>query len=321
MITHISKFLWTVTTAMALCLTGCGGSGSGSADGQTGFLSLGISDGPIDAKKVCIAFNEVELKGQGEPFAIDPGGIQNINLLDFQGANAAPLLFNEEVPAGEYQWLRLGINAEDGGTGGTGDEPESPLCVGDASYVTLNDNTTHNLHIPSGAESGLKLINGITIPSNATANYTAEIDLMLSMREPIVNGMDARMRPTVRLVNNIEVGTLTGTVDSGLIPEGECPTPSVFVFDDTVVPNPIDPGDVPGADDPIATAAVTGQSNPDGTTSYDYTVGFLLAGEYKAAFTCDGETFVPTNGKQASIAPQETRTVSFTVDDLPPPPT
>lgn len=306
---YLTKSVWPVTATMLLCLTGCGSSDSAVA--PTGRLSLGISDGPIDAKKVCIAFNEVELKGQGAPFAIDPGGIQNINLLDFQGANAAPLLFNEEVPAGDYQWLRLGINAVDGGTGGTGDDPSSSLCVGDASYVTLNDNTTHNLFIPSGAESGLKLINGITIPANATANYTAEIDLMLSMKDPIVMGVDAKLRPTVRLVNNIEVGTLTGSVDPDLIPDGACPNPSVYVFDDGVTPNPIEDGANIDDQDPIATAIVDATDAADGTISYDYTVGFLLSGNYEAAFTCDGDVFVPGAGKEANITTGNTTVVPF----------
>lgn len=308
MIIHSFKFIWTVTAITLLSLAGCGGSSDRVE--QTGFLSLGISDGPIDAKKVCIAFTEVELKGQGAPFVVDLGGVQNINLLDFQGANAAPLLFNEEIVAGDYQWLRLGLNAENGGTGGTGEDPDSIDCVGDASYVTLKNNTVHNLYIPSGAESGLKLVNGITIPVNATANYTAEIDLMLSMKDPIVMGDDAKLRPTVRLVNNVEVGTLTGDVHIDLVPDDACAVPSVFVFDDNVTPNPIAIADAVDENDPIATAMVE-KRDDNGTISYDYTVGFLLSGNYKAAFTCDGQTFVPDVGKDANISAGTVTTVSF----------
>ena len=307
MITHSFKFVWTVTAITLLSLAGCGGSSDPVE--QTGFLSLGISDGPIDAKKVCIAFTEVELKGQGKPFVVDLGGVQNINLLYFQGANAAPLLFNEKIDAGDYQWLRLGVNAEIGEPGGTGDIPASPDCIGDASYVTLKNDSVHNLYIPSGAESGLKLVNGITIPVNATANYTAEIDLMLSMKDPILMG-DAKLRPTVRLVNNIEVGTLTGDVHIDLVPDGECPDPSVFVFDDSVTPNPIEIADAVDENDPIATAMVE-KRDDNGTISYDYTVGFLLSGSYKAAFTCDGQTFDPDVVKDANISAGTVTTVSF----------
>ncbi len=320
MITHVSKLKLTAAAAL-LALAGCD-SGSGPVE-QTGFLSLGISDGPIDAKKVCIAFTGVELKGQGAPMVLpDPDEesdfLQNINLMDHQGSNAAPLLFNEEIPAGEYQWLRLAVNADMGGPGGNGDLTESSECIGDASYVTLKDGTTYNLYIPSGAESGLKLVNGITIPVNARAEYTAEIDLMLSMRDsipPELPEQDVKMRPTVRLVNNVEVGTLTGDVT---IPAGECANPMVFVFDDNITPNAIAIADAPlDEDDPIATAMVEPKQNADGEEAladpndHTYTVGFLLAGEYEAAFTCDGTEFQPREGKPVTIRVGEVTTVPF----------
>jgi hypothetical protein len=44
---------------------------------------------------------------------------------------------------------------------------------------------------------------------------------------------------------------------------------------------------------------------------YDYTVGFLLAGNYEVAFTCDGETFEPAAGKSAAITEQQLTTVDF----------
>ncbi len=320
MITHVSK-LRLMAAAALMALAGCD-SGSGPVE-QTGFLSLGISDGPIDADKVCIAFTGVELKGQGAPFMVDVGeadvpDVVNINLITVPGDNAAPLLSNEEIPAGEYQWLRLAVNAEVGGTGGTGDDPTSVECVGDASYVSIGG-TPYNLYIPSGAESGLKFVNGITIPATVPVAYTAEFDLMLSMKEPIVEGEDAKMRPTVRLVNNIEVGTLTGDVDSGLVDgcpapadDSNAPGPMVFVFNDGVTPNAIEAADAPADDnDPVATAKVETLENLDGTTSYDYTVGFLPEGNYEAAFTCDGTEFQPREGKPVTIRVGEVTTVPF----------
>lgn len=302
-------FFFAFTAAVLFSLAGCGGSGSGE---KTGSLSLGVSDGPIhNAVKVCVAFSEVELKGEGAPFTIDLGGVQNVNLLDFQGANAAPLLFNEQILAGEYKWVRLGVNAELGGTGGTGDDSASNLCAGDASYIAMDGDagyTTHNMYVPSGAQSGLKLINGFTIPANRSANLTAEFDLMRSITGPPGLNPDVVFRPTVRLVSDLEVGTLTGQVLNELATAEAC-EPSVYVFDDGVMPN----GIVDGEDDPIdpiATAMVNEQVDGEVTT-YHYSVGFLLAGDYEVAFTCDNETFEPVNGKPATIAAQTVTTVDF----------
>ena len=313
MISTKQGLLYTFATTAALVLAGCGGSGSGSGD-KTGLLSLGVSDGPVHgAVKVCIAFDEIEFKGQGQSFTVDPGGIQNINLLDFQGANAAPLLFNEELPAGEYQWMRLGVNAVMGGPGGTGDDPTTNLCAGDASYVAmdpLQGGTVHNLYIPSGAQTGLKLVGGFTVPANGSADFTAEIDLMKSLTAPPGLDPDVVFRPTIRLVNNAEVGTLTGIVSDTLATAEAC-EPSVYVFDDGVTPNAIDT-ETDDPNDPIATAMVHAQMNADETTTYSYTVGFLLAGNYEVAFTCDnGTTFEPANGKPAMITAHGTETVSF----------
>jgi hypothetical protein len=68
--------------------------------------------------------------------------------------------------------------------------------------------------------------------------------------------------------------------------------PSVFVFDEGVTPNAIDEME----DDPVATALVS-----LGNSGYEYAVGYLVAGNYNVAFTCDGETFEPIDGKAAPI--------------------
>ena len=52
-------------------------------------------------------------------------------------------------------------------------------------------------------------------------------------------------------------------------------------------------------DDPVATAIVNEQMGADEMIEYHYTIGFLLAGEYEAAFTCNGTDFEPVGGKPA----------------------
>jgi hypothetical protein len=164
----------TLTAAGLLSLAGCG---SGSGD-ETGFLSLGISDGPVhDAQKVCITFDEIEFKkGDGAPFVVALDPAEKVNLLDFQGANAAPILIDQELPAGDYQWMRLGLDAELGSNGGAGDTG-GIMCDGEGSYIVMDDQSVYNLYVPSGAETGLKLVSGFTVPVNGSADFTAEFDL------------------------------------------------------------------------------------------------------------------------------------------------
>jgi len=307
-------------TSIVVMLTGCG-SGNGSSDADPinaiGRISLGISDAPIhDARKVCIQFTEIEFKGEGPSTVITLDPAETINLLDFQGANAYPILTSQELPAGEYQWMRLGVNAVRGGNGGLGDDPASDDCNSDdGSYLVMNGETVHNLYVPSGANSGLKLVGGFTVPVNSNANFTTEFDLGKSLTAPPGLDPDVILRPTIHLVNNTEVGTLTGLVSNDLATAIDAATelacaPSVYVFNDGVVPNAIVEGE-DDADDPIATALVNDVTNDAGLTEYRYTVGFLLEGEYEAAFTCNGTDFEPVDGKQASIAENGVTTVDF----------
>ena len=291
-----------------LPLAGCGG---GSTSGEeTGLFSLAVSDGPIhDARKVCITFDEIEFKHSDDaPFVVVLPAPEKVNLLDFQGNNAAPLLFNEELPAGNYEWLRLGIDASLGSNGGVGDTL-GDLCDGEASYIVMNDDTVHNLFVPSGAETGLKLVSGFTVPVNGSADFTAEFDLMKSITAPPGLQPDVILKPAIRLVNNVEAGTLTGQVADTLATAPDC-EPSVYVFDDGVIPNGIEDG-VDDPDDPVATALVEELVNGAAVTEYHYTIGFLLAGDYEVAFTCNTEEFEPAEGKPATIAAQTLTTVDF----------
>ncbi len=308
-----------VAGLLAVLLGACGGSGSTTdspalpAADATGFLSLALSDGPVhDAEKVCITFDAVEFKGAGEDepsttITLDPAA--KINLLDFQGMNAAPLLVDEELAAGDYEWIRLAVDASRGSNGGAGDTGGVD-CDGEASYIVMNDGSVYNLFVPSGDQTGLKLVSGYTVPANASAAFTIEFDLMKSITAPPGLAPDVILKPALRLVNNVEVGALTGRVDPALATAEDC-APAVFLFDDGVTPNPIDDGDVADPEDPVATALVNEREADDGSLEYHYSIGFLLAGDYEAAFTCDGETFEPAEGVGVSIAVGETTIQDF----------
>jgi len=304
------KFLhrrFALAAVVVLFVAGCGDSGS---DPKTGMISLGISDGPVrDASKVCVAFYEIEFKSGGDTFTVEVDN--NVNLLDFQGRNAAPLLYNHVLPAGDYQWMRLGVNADLGGNGGLGNDDTTSNCQGTESYIAMPEGV-FNLYIPSGFKTGLKLVGGFNVPAGGTANFTAEFDLLKSVTAPRGLDPDVVLRPTIRLVNNDTAGTLTGEVSSELAAATGCDG-WVFVFEEGVVPNALDePDDLePDPFDAIFTAMVDPQTNSSGVTEYHYSFGFLPPGNYVVAFTCDGITFVPVFGKAITIEEGEVYVVNF----------
>ena len=283
----------------ALLLSSCGSDGD-SAD-ALGALSFAITDSPVDAaEKVVVRFNGIEIKpADGDAISFDFSSPRDIDLLALQGGNAAPLISGESVPAGNYNWVRLKVSAVQDN-------------VFD-SYIQI-DGVQYELRIPSGNETGLKLVSGFTVAQGGNANYTIDFDLRKSVVAPPGQAPVMMLKPALRLVNNIEVGTMTGVVDSSLIAaecEGEA-TGAVYVYSGSDV----SPDDLDGdAGDPLTSGAVT----LDEGGTYRYTIAFLAAGNYTASYSCDTDADDPESDdslvfvgtQNASITAGATTTVSF----------
>ena len=283
----------------ALLLSSCGSDGD-SAD-ALGALSFAITDSPVDAaEKVVVRFNGIEIKpADGDAISFDFSSPRDIDLLALQGGNAAPLISGESVPAGNYNWVRLKVSAVQDN-------------IFD-SYIQI-DGVQYELRIPSGNETGLKLVSGFTVAQGGNANYTIDFDLRKSVVAPPGQAPVMMLKPALRLVNNIEVGTMTGVVDSSLIAaecEGEA-TGAVYVYSGSDV----SPDDLDGdAGDPLTSGAVT----LDEGGTYRYTIAFLAAGNYTASYSCDTDADDPESDdslvfvgtQNASITAGATTTVSF----------
>ncbi|MAE35706.1 MAG: hypothetical protein CMH97_10870, partial [Oceanospirillaceae bacterium] len=129
----------------ALILTGCGGDGSSNDDGETGKVSMSVTDAPVNsALGVYVQFSGVVLikddETQEELTFDEP---KQINLLDYQAGNSVELFTDFEVEAGEYSQIRLMVDTE-----GNSD-----------TYISFADGS-FELEIPSGEQTGLKLVSG-----------------------------------------------------------------------------------------------------------------------------------------------------------------
>lgn len=253
-------------TAGALVLAGCGGdSGDSNAQGR---LSLAITDAPVDvAESVVVEFTGVSVKpvdGDAVTFEFDTP--RQIDLLDLQGGETELLLDDVTVDAGDYAWIRLSVNA--------GRQASD-------SFIALQDGSVHPLFIPSGNQSGLKLVRGFTVPANASADFTIDFDLRKSVVNPGSSGDPYILRPTLRLVDNTEVGAIAGTVDAGIAADADC-SPAVYAYDGSDVT----PDDTGSATEPVASGLV---GMNDATGVYEYRIAFLAAGDYTVALTCDAD--------------------------------
>jgi len=330
--TRTTSVLTLLLTLSALALAGCGGGGSG-AGGTTGILKLGITDAPVDAADaVVVQFAGVELKPvNGVAFSIDFATPKPLDLIALQGTNRAMLLDGEKVPAGDYEWMRLKVNAD-------------PNVAGD-SYVGI-DGAKCEMRIPSGSETGLKMIRGFTVGVGTVTDFTVDFDLRKSVVRPpgqhtmveSCGGQAYLLKPVLRIVDNLQVGSIQGTIDPTLVSQ-KCGTDAtvskvapgnVYLFgpytDTAPVPDDVDGSATDGAD-PIASAMV--MSGASGNT---YTIGFVPAGQYVVAYTCDPDqpdvdadavdtpagadevvTFTPEAGITATVTANTAKTVDFTV--------
>jgi len=270
-----------------LAVAGCGGSDGGSGGASTGTLSLQITDAAVDtAEHVYIQFSGLEIQSADgkrttlyycqdpadatktvlkDTACTTPPAPKQLDLLALNGGQAEALLNDFTLPSGHYSWIRLMVDTAD------------PL---DSYIVVLR--TRYELTIASGDETGLKLNRGFDVPADGSADFTIDFDLRKSVH--VTGTGEYMLRPTLRMVDNTMVGSISGTVGASLVPGG-C-TPAVYVFEGSGVEGSgVTPDDIDGiAPDPVTTAMVKLDSN-DGL--YKYMAAFLEAGSYTIAFTCD----------------------------------
>ncbi len=326
-----SKFL-SVAIGAAL-LAACGGGGGGDGGNRTGTLTVGITDAAVEyADAVVVQFTGVELKPRaGAAFSIDFAP-RSLDLLALQGMDRALLLDGVTVPAGEYEWMRLKVNADP--------------AVGGDSFVRLEQGGEEcEMRIPSGDQTGLKLVRGFTVGVGSVTDFTIDFDLRKSVvappgqRMPMAGcgGQVFMLKPALRLVDNLHVGSISGAVDPNLV-ASQCGLPTdppypgnVYLFGPVPVGGTVVPDDDDGVEsDPNGADAITAAIvNPD---TFRYTIGFVPPGNYVVAYTCDlddpamdadvvpeppaiGETveFTPSAGTPVTVAPGAAAEVNFTV--------
>lgn len=289
---------------LTVLLTACGGGSDGDNNTQppsNAKMSLAFSDAPVDhVSKVCIAVANIsinpvsgsELGWSTASFlssALDdgctPAGVSiplddnghpqftYIDLLAYQGSKTRQLLDSQDVVAGEYSQMRLEIL--------DGTQSENQYDNGAPySYVLQDDGVIKPLEVPSNE---LKL-DAFTIAANGTSIFTTEFDLRHSM---VLPGHEEhyKLKPRgVRLVNNTEVATVKGTVNSGLC--GGVLTDKAFVYFydelrmDDAYPDMADLDNGFYASAPVL---------PRTGGGYGYELGFVNLGHYDVVLICNGD--------------------------------
>lgn len=282
----------TFSTVAAISLAGCGGAAT------DGTLSLSVTDAPVDnASHVWIQFAGVELHNASgtESFTFDQP--KRLDLLTLQGSTSAPLLDSVSLAAGSYQWIRLMVDAgPDHGT---------------ASSIVLTDGSEHALTVPSGSETGLKLVRGFTIAQGGSADFTIDFDL----RKSVVSSANGyTLKPTLRVVDNAVVGHVAGEVDETLMSTHSCTEQNAAVYLFAGADAAFD--DVGSAQGPLASSLVR---YDESNSRYGWKVGFVEPGVYTVGLTCQAnlddpetnDTIIPVGQANVTVVGGATARYDF----------
>lgn len=288
----VGMLAWLVAAILGLsACSGRGGSSMGAP--STPQMRLSVADAPPadGAPHVVVQFTGVELTGNaGNPVTITFPSPKSIDLVT-QSGTASAQLFNQPIPPGSYGQVRLMVNAD----GNASD-----------SYIVLADGSMHGLIIPSGMQTGLKLVSGFTVPASGVVDYTIDFDLRQAITCPPGQAPACLLKPALRLVDNTTVGNIQGQITSTL--PGAC-MPGVYLYAGTVTrPEDMNSGAAStDTNQPLASRVPVATSAPP----YYYQFTFLTPGTYTVAFTCQADKDNPDQADPAvTLIPVGTTTVS-----------
>jgi hypothetical protein len=257
---------WLAVVAVAGCL--------GNDVVKSGTLDIRITDAAVDGVgKVVLQFSGIDLHSDDGTQTFVYSRPKQIDMLQYTGGRFEVLLNPVEVPAGDYDWVRLRID-----TAAAGD-----------SYVELEDGSRHELTVTRSDNIGVRVNETFNVPKDENKSITLDLDLRKSLFES--NGAYTLV-PSIRLVDSDTAGRIRAFVDPEFFDEASCMDGGAFVY---VFPGQgTSPTDLSGsALDPVTTVPVTKFSVEGSPDVYIGDAANLPEGWYTVAFTCDGEYDVP----------------------------
>ena len=157
-----------------------------------GRLKMYLIDSPaaLDSVIICVTRVEVHKAGNDSTsgwFVINDS-TRYFDLLQLTNG-ASAILGDISLPAGQYTQIRL--------------------FIGDGSYV-IDQGIKYDLEVPSGSQSGLKLIHQFTIESNKL--YELLLDFNVEKSIVITGNGQYKLKPTIKVTPVVISGSISGQV-------------------------------------------------------------------------------------------------------------
>jgi len=214
------RFIYILAALVFLGLTGCGSDSKSTPTPGFGELTVSLTDAPSpEYKAVYISINQVEVNRSADD---EENGWQvvdfigetinpleyigkTINLLEYTGKNTFPL-GTRNLPAGEYNQLRLRL--------ADAPDDEQNLNGNDhlfANYVIDTADNVYELKVPSGYQSGIKLVKKFTIESLGHTALILDFDAMKSVVEAGKSGQWI-LKPVIKVLDTATLADIDGSV-------------------------------------------------------------------------------------------------------------
>ncbi len=214
-------FLWS-------CGGGGGSAGSSTSDGS-GTLSLSLVDAPVGSYKavyvtigevqVCMEAGTCDNQGEGDDCECQWETVdtlnQTFNLLELVNGVTASL-GQKDLAAGTYHQMRLLLHDV---------QDLSDNILGNAhpypQYLIDEDDEEHEMKVPSGYQTGIKLVHPFDIDSGLTTELILDFDVARSVVKAGNSGKYL-LKPTIKVI-----GTYNRAIVSGIVTttDGEPPAP------------------------------------------------------------------------------------------------
>jgi hypothetical protein len=273
-----------------VALLGCGGSSGYGASSVntgngTGAMNVHLVDGPIAGyTAITVNIQAVAIAANGTWTTLATPD-KTVNLLSLVGGVEERLASGASLPTGHYDQMRL--------------------ILGSGNSVSLADGSTHDLKVPSGMQSGIKLNVSFDVAAGTTKDVFIDFDAAHSI-QVVQAGMSGQyiLRPTVRCFDQVVTGSISGKLTDAA---GGGGLAGAFVFAETF--------------DGTGNVSIARSTVTDGTGAYTLNLLPVGATYYVVSQPQTGATPVTAYDAKASdgfalggMAPTFTYSAAFTDD-------